>query len=138
MGKGDKYKPVVPGEGTKRWAVYAENDEQRDAQLAARKDVPGPTKRANENRKAVPEDAVVIAEEAAGNVEETMRSVRFNDTVDVFDTHSIKEYDRKNPDKPWTRLTKPEKLRIKKELNDFKRNEMKVDPQSEKYTRFHK
>ncbi|PAA94560.1 hypothetical protein BOX15_Mlig001304g1 [Macrostomum lignano] len=62
------------------------------------------------------------------------RIIDFNDYVEVTDTE---EYDR-GIDKPWTRLTATDKARIRKELNDFKANEMPVHEESRKHTRFHK
>ena len=44
------------------------------------------------------------------------------------------EYDRK-ADKPWTRLRPEDKAAIRKELNEFKKFEMAVHPESEYMTR---
>ena len=44
------------------------------------------------------------------------------------------EYDRK-ADKPWTRLRPEDKAAIRKELNEFKKFEMEVHPESEYMTR---
>ena len=44
------------------------------------------------------------------------------------------EYDRKG-DKPWTRLRPEDKAAIRKELNEFKKFEMAVHPESEYMTR---
>uniref|UniRef100_A0A1I8GC42 Phosphatase and actin regulator n=1 Tax=Macrostomum lignano TaxID=282301 RepID=A0A1I8GC42_9PLAT len=62
------------------------------------------------------------------------RIIRFNDYVEVTNTE---EYDRVI-DKPWTRLSGTDKARIRKELNDFKANEMPVHEESKRFTRFHK
>uniref|UniRef100_A0A1I8AV19 Phosphatase and actin regulator n=1 Tax=Steinernema glaseri TaxID=37863 RepID=A0A1I8AV19_9BILA len=60
--------------------------------------------------------------------------IKFNDYVEVTDAEI---YDRK-ADKPWTRLTPSEKALIRKELNDFKSNEMDVHEESKIFTRFHR
>ncbi|KAI6182295.1 hypothetical protein M3Y97_00364600 [Aphelenchoides bicaudatus] len=60
--------------------------------------------------------------------------IKFNDYVEVTEAEI---YDRKG-DKPWTRLTPSEKALIRKELNDFKANEMDVHDESKIFTRFHK
>ncbi|XP_065891283.1 phosphatase and actin regulator 1-like isoform X2 [Dysidea avara] len=60
--------------------------------------------------------------------------IRFADYAEVIDAL---EYDRK-ADKPWTRLKPEDKAEIRKELNEFKRFEMEVHPESEYMTRFHK
>lgn len=39
-------------------------------------------------------------------------------------------------DKPWTRLRPEDKASIRKELNDFKRYEMEIHPDSEYMTRY--
>ena len=44
------------------------------------------------------------------------------------------EYDRR-ADKPWTRLRPEDKAAIRKELNEFKKFEMAVHPDSEYMTR---
>ena len=43
-------------------------------------------------------------------------------------------YDRRAP-KPWTMLRPEDKAAIRKELNEFKRYEMEVHPDSEHMTR---
>eukprot|EP00041_Stephanoeca_diplocostata_P033695 m.1119356 g.1119356 ORF g.1119356 m.1119356 type:complete len:575 (-) comp24390_c0_seq2:2011-3735(-) len=63
--------------------------------------------------------------------------LQFDQYVDVFQTYTGGEYYRGGP-RPWTRLTTADKIRIKKELNDFKHDEMDVHPDSAKFTRFHK
>jgi len=60
--------------------------------------------------------------------------VIFNEYVDIYD---VDQYDRR-ADKPWTKLTPTDKQSIRQELNEFKRFEMPVHEQSQKYTRFHK
>ncbi|XP_010789510.1 phosphatase and actin regulator 1-like [Notothenia coriiceps] len=60
--------------------------------------------------------------------------IRFSDYVDVSDAQ---DYDRR-ADKPWTRLTAADKAAIRKELNDFKSNEMEVHESSRHLTRFHR
>ncbi|KAI6203555.1 hypothetical protein M3Y94_00570900 [Aphelenchoides besseyi] len=60
--------------------------------------------------------------------------IKFNDYVEVTEAD---EYCRKG-DKPWTRLTPAEKALIRKELNDFKSNEMEVHEESKIFTRFHR
>merc|ERR1712183_556730 len=52
--------------------------------------------------------------------------IKFNDYIEVTPAH---EYDRR-ADKPWTRLTPKDKASIRKELNDFKSNEMDVHEDS--------
>lgn len=63
--------------------------------------------------------------------------LKFHEFVDVYDAANADDYDRK-ADKPWTKLTNADKIAIKRELNEFKREEMPVHSESEKYTRFHK
>jgi phosphatase and actin regulator 3 len=60
--------------------------------------------------------------------------IKFNDYIEVTPCH---EYDRR-ADKPWTRLTPKDKASIRKELNDFKSNEMDVHEESRHLTRFHR
>ncbi|XP_052319810.1 phosphatase and actin regulator 1-like isoform X4 [Oncorhynchus keta] len=60
--------------------------------------------------------------------------IRFSDYVEVSDAP---EHDRR-ADKPWTRLTAADKATIRKELNDFKSNEMEVHESSRHLTRFHR
>ncbi|KAJ8012142.1 hypothetical protein DPEC_G00065600 [Dallia pectoralis] len=60
--------------------------------------------------------------------------IRFSDYVEVSDAP---EHDRR-ADKPWTRLTAADKASIRKELNDFKSNEMEVHESSRHLTRFHR
>ncbi|GMT02375.1 hypothetical protein PENTCL1PPCAC_24549, partial [Pristionchus entomophagus] len=60
--------------------------------------------------------------------------IKFDDYVEVT---QAEVYDRK-ADKPWTRLTPSDKAMIRKELNDFKENEMDVHEESAKFTRFHR
>ncbi|XP_056149210.1 phosphatase and actin regulator 1-like [Lampris incognitus] len=57
--------------------------------------------------------------------------IRFCDYVEVSDAQ---DYDRR-ADKPWTRLTAADKAAIRKELNDFKSNEMEVHESSRHLTR---
>uniref|UniRef100_A0A9J7YHQ9 Phosphatase and actin regulator n=1 Tax=Cyprinus carpio carpio TaxID=630221 RepID=A0A9J7YHQ9_CYPCA len=57
--------------------------------------------------------------------------IRFCDYVEVADAQ---DYDRR-ADKPWTRLTAADKAAIRKELNDFKSNEMEVHESSRHLTR---
>ena len=56
----------------------------------------------------------------------------FADYAEVVDAE---EYDRRAP-KPWTMLRPEDKAAIRKELNDYKRFEMDVHPDSEHMTRF--
>uniref|UniRef100_A0A8C9XEJ9 Phosphatase and actin regulator n=1 Tax=Sander lucioperca TaxID=283035 RepID=A0A8C9XEJ9_SANLU len=60
--------------------------------------------------------------------------IQFSDYVEVSDAQ---DYDRR-ADKPWTRLTAADKAAIRKELNDFKSNEMEVHESSRHLTRFHR
>lgn len=60
--------------------------------------------------------------------------IMFNEYVEVIEALT---YDRRG-DKPWTKLTPQDKASIRKELNEFKSNEMAVHADSKKYTRFHK
>ena len=55
----------------------------------------------------------------------------FADYAEVVDAE---EYDRRAP-KPWTMLQPEDKAAIRKELNDYKRFEMDVHPDSEHMTR---
>uniref|UniRef100_A0A8C6UXS0 Phosphatase and actin regulator n=1 Tax=Neogobius melanostomus TaxID=47308 RepID=A0A8C6UXS0_9GOBI len=57
--------------------------------------------------------------------------IRFCDYVEVSDAP---DHDRR-ADKPWTRLTAADKAAIRKELNDFKSNEMEVHESSRHLTR---
>ena len=57
--------------------------------------------------------------------------IKFNDYIEVTPCH---EYDRR-ADKPWTRLTPKDKASIRKELNDYKSNEMDVHEESRHLTR---
>uniref|UniRef100_A0A8C5G1B3 Phosphatase and actin regulator 1 n=1 Tax=Gouania willdenowi TaxID=441366 RepID=A0A8C5G1B3_GOUWI len=57
--------------------------------------------------------------------------ISFSDYVEVSDAQ---DYDRR-ADKPWTRLTAADKAAIRKELNDFKSNEMEVHESSRHLTR---
>ncbi len=60
--------------------------------------------------------------------------IKFNEYVEVMEAF---DYDRK-AEKPWTKLTPQDKASIRKELNDFKSEEMNVHEESRKYTRFHR
>ena len=54
--------------------------------------------------------------------------------ADYAEVIECEEYDRK-ADKPWTRLRPEDKAAIRKELNEFKKFEMEVHPESEYMTR---
>ncbi|XP_078493469.1 uncharacterized protein LOC100183390 isoform X3 [Ciona intestinalis] len=60
--------------------------------------------------------------------------INWHEYVEVYE---VQNYDRRG-DKPWTRLTPADKASIRKELNEFKANEMTVHEDSRRYTRFHK
>uniref|UniRef100_A0A8C7Y0M2 Phosphatase and actin regulator n=1 Tax=Oryzias sinensis TaxID=183150 RepID=A0A8C7Y0M2_9TELE len=60
--------------------------------------------------------------------------IRFSDYVEVA---KAQDYDRRT-DKPWTRLSAADKAAIRKELNEFKSNEMEVHSSSKHLTRFHR
>ena len=60
-----------------------------------------------------------------------LQIIKFSDYIEVTPCH---EYDRR-ADKPWTRLTPKDKASIRKELNDFKSNEMDVHENSRHLTR---
>ena len=60
--------------------------------------------------------------------------LHWHEYVEVYEVH---HYDRRG-DKPWTRLTASDKASIRKELNEFKANEMEVHEESKKFTRFHR
>ncbi|XP_048873579.1 phosphatase and actin regulator 3a isoform X2 [Brienomyrus brachyistius] len=60
--------------------------------------------------------------------------IRFSDYVEVA---KAQDYDRR-ADKPWTRLSASDKAAIRKELNEFKSNEMEVHASSKHLTRFHR
>lgn len=60
--------------------------------------------------------------------------INFHEYVEVYE---VQNYDRRG-DKPWTRLTPADKASIRKELNEFKKNEMEVHEESRHYTRYHK
>eukprot|EP00045_Choanoeca_perplexa_P002470 m.24622 g.24622 ORF g.24622 m.24622 type:complete len:471 (-) comp11536_c0_seq2:138-1550(-) len=62
--------------------------------------------------------------------------LKFDAYAEVTETWSRDAYDRR-ADKPWTRLTNTDKMFIRRELNEFKRVEMDVHPDSEHFTRFH-
>ncbi|CAJ1051801.1 phosphatase and actin regulator 3b isoform X2 [Xyrichtys novacula] len=57
--------------------------------------------------------------------------IRFSDYVEVA---KAQDYDRR-ADKPWTRLSAADKAAIRKELNEFKSNEMEVHSSSKHLTR---
>lgn len=61
------------------------------------------------------------------------RIMRFDDYVEVSEAQ---DYDRRT-DKPWTRLTTKEKAAIRRELNEYKSQEMEVHEESKHLTRFH-
>lgn len=61
-----------------------------------------------------------------------LQIIKFNDYIEVTPCH---EYDRR-ADKPWTRLTPKDKASIRKELNDYKSNEMDVHEESRHLTRY--
>uniref|UniRef100_A0ABK0M5M8 Phosphatase and actin regulator n=1 Tax=Rattus norvegicus TaxID=10116 RepID=A0ABK0M5M8_RAT len=60
--------------------------------------------------------------------------IRFSDYVEVA---RAQDYDRR-ADKPWTRLSAADKAAIRKELNEYKSNEMEVHASSKHLTRFHR
>ncbi|XP_034761140.2 phosphatase and actin regulator 3-like isoform X2 [Acipenser ruthenus] len=60
--------------------------------------------------------------------------IRFSDYVEVA---KAQDYDRR-ADKPWTRLSAADKAAIRKELNEYKSNEMQVHASSKHLTRFHR
>lgn len=60
--------------------------------------------------------------------------LKFEEYVDVYE---VTNYERK-AEKPWTKLTPEDKASIRKELNEFKANEMEVHKDSKHYTRFHR
>ncbi|MGH0184946.1 UNVERIFIED_CONTAM: hypothetical protein FKN15_016457 [Acipenser sinensis] len=57
--------------------------------------------------------------------------IRFSDYVEVA---KAQDYDRR-ADKPWTRLSAADKAAIRKELNEYKSNEMQVHASSKHLTR---
>ncbi|ELW71167.1 Phosphatase and actin regulator 3 [Tupaia chinensis] len=57
--------------------------------------------------------------------------IRFSDYVEVA---RAQDYDRR-ADKPWTRLSAADKAAIRKELNEYKSNEMEVHASSKHLTR---
>jgi phosphatase and actin regulator len=59
--------------------------------------------------------------------------IRFCDYIEVSECDDV---DRRT-EKSWTRLTQRDKQLIRKELNEYKSFEMKIHPDSTKYTRFH-
>uniref|UniRef100_A0A8C9FFZ9 Phosphatase and actin regulator n=1 Tax=Pavo cristatus TaxID=9049 RepID=A0A8C9FFZ9_PAVCR len=59
--------------------------------------------------------------------------IRFSDYVEVA---KAQDYDRR-ADKPWTRLSAADKAAIRKELNEYKSNEMEVHASSKHLTRSH-
>ncbi|XP_018093727.1 phosphatase and actin regulator 3 isoform X2 [Xenopus laevis] len=60
--------------------------------------------------------------------------IRFSDYVEVA---KAQDYDRR-ADKPWTRLSAADKAAIRKELNEYKSNEMQVHASSKHLTRYHR
>ncbi|XP_044155583.1 phosphatase and actin regulator 3 [Bufo gargarizans] len=58
--------------------------------------------------------------------------IRFSDYVEVA---KAQDYDRR-ADKPWTRLSAADKAAIRKELNEYKSNEMEVHVSSKHLTRY--
>ena len=61
--------------------------------------------------------------------------IRFKEDVAVAATHDTGNYDRRT-DKPWTRLTREDKLMMKAEINELKA-EMEVHEESRYMTRYH-
>ena len=60
--------------------------------------------------------------------------LQWHEYVEVYE---VQNYDRRS-EKPWTKLTPSDKASIRKELNEFKANEMEVHEESRQFTRFHK
>ena len=57
--------------------------------------------------------------------------------ADYAEGMECEDYDRR-AGKPWKRLRPEDKAAIRKELNEFKKHEMAVHPDSEYMTRYHK
>jgi len=66
----------------------------------------------------------------------TKRKLTWYEFVDVYETFDPNTYDR-TANKPWACLSTRDKIFIKSELNQFKREEMEVHPDSARFTRFH-
>ena len=64
----------------------------------------------------------------------TFLPLYFRSFADYAEVIEAEVFDR-TADKPWTRLRPEDKAHIRKELNDFKRFEMEVHPESEFMTR---
>ncbi|CAH8633385.1 unnamed protein product [Schistosoma rodhaini] len=62
-----------------------------------------------------------------------MFMLRFSEFVEV---QELEPCDR-SADKPWIRLTSKDKAQIRRELNDYKMDEMDVHQDSRQFTRFH-
>jgi len=77
-----------------------------------------------------------LSRRASVDVLKANRILHFEAYTDVSLTWGCDLYDRKS-DKPWTRLTGQDKIRIRAELNDYKLTEMMVHPDSAHMTRFH-
>lgn len=60
--------------------------------------------------------------------------LKFEEYVDVYEVPNIE----RKAEKPWTKLTPQDKAYIRKELNEYKANEMEVHHDSKKNTRFHR
>lgn len=60
--------------------------------------------------------------------------LKFEEYVDVYEVPNIE----RKAEKPWTKLTPQDKADIRKELNEYKANEMQVHQDSKKNTRFHR
>ena len=60
-----------------------------------------------------------------------------SDSIALAEGMECEDYDRR-AGKPWKRLRPEDKAAIRKELNEFKKHEMAVHPDSEYMTRYHK
>ena len=69
-----------------------------------------------------------------GQAANDFASIFFRSFADYAEVVECEEYDRR-ADKPWTRLRPEDKAAIRKELNEFKKFEMAVHPDSEYMTR---
>lgn len=69
-----------------------------------------------------------------GQAANAFASIFFRSFADYAEVVECEEYDRR-ADKPWTRLRPEDKAAIRKELNEFKKFEMAVHPDSEYMTR---
>ncbi len=66
------------------------------------------------------------------------KKILISDSIEIFYTHHKSEYDRQpHRDSTFRRLTNELKIIIKNEINQYKKDEMIVHPDSTMNTNFH-